>query len=560
MLVHGSGSAGEADVSWPTHEVANQFDELADYNLLLTDTALYAGLNTLGASWALPALGDYGASIGSARSYRMAEEANRYVPELRAFDRRGRRIDQVEFHPSWHALLGGYRAAGFVTLPYSDARPGRWAAAAAACYLHAQVEAGTMCPASMTLASVPVLQKEPALWSVLGDKLYDTRHDVRDLPLECKTSAWIGMGMTEKQGGSDVRSNTTSATAEGAGGRGAAYRLRGHKWFFSAPMCDAHLVVARSPHGHSCFYVPRWQPDGTRNAVQIQRLKDKVGNRSNASSEVEFLDAWGLMLGEEGHGIRTIIEMATGTRLSCVVASAGFIRQCLVQAIAYTRRRSSFGRPLIVQPLMRAVLADLALESEAAVVLMLRLASAFEDAGDPRQRPWLRIMTPAAKFWICKRAVELCGEAMEIFGGNGYVDDSVLARLYREAPVNSIWEGSGNVMCLDVLRALGREPDVAGALLDELDGLAAGEARLAAAVAALRRALDADAQQLERCGRRLVGQLVLAAQACLLRARSPEAVSAGFAATRLESGWGHVVGAVDTAALDVEALIERAFA
>ncbi|SPJ17086.1 putative acyl-CoA dehydrogenase AidB [Burkholderiales bacterium] len=547
-------------MSWQTHEIVNQFDELTDYNVFSTDAALAEGVQRAGAGWFATALTRYGARIGSAQSYRMADEANRYVPELKAFDRRGRRIDQVDYHPSWHALLASFREAGFVSLAFADERPGRWAAAAAGFYLHAQVEAGTMCPASMTQGCIPLLQKEPALWSLLRDRLYANGYDARDLPLAQKTSVWIGMGMTEKQGGSDVRSNTTTATPLAAAGRGAEYRLRGHKWFFSAPMCDAHLVVARSQAGFSCFYVPRWCPDGTRNSVQIQRLKSKLGNRSNASSEVEFLDAWGLLMGEEGHGIRTIIEMASYTRLSCVIASAAIVRQCLVQALAYARQRQAFGRRLAEQPLMRAVLADLAIESEAGTVLMLRLAQAFENAAAPEQRAWTRIMTPAAKFWVCKRALELSGEALEVFGGNGYVDDSPMARLYREAPVNSIWEGSGNVMCLDVMRALGREPDAARMLLDELGRLGGDEARIHAELQALRRDLDLPPDALEALGRSFVQRLVLVAQACLLRASAPAAVAEGFLATRLRGPWGQVVGAIDTRQLAVDALLQRSYA
>ncbi len=541
-----------------THDVANQFDELADYNLYETDPALRAGIERAGAGWAQALLADYGARIGSAESYRQAEEANRCVPQLRAFDRRGRRVDQVDFHPAWHALLAGFRAAGFVGMPFADARPGRWTAAAAGCYLHAQVEAGTLCPAAMTQGCIPLLQREPALWSMLGGKLFDPRHDPRDIPLDRKTSAWIGMGMTEKQGGSDVRANTTIAVPVATPGRGAEYRLRGHKWFFSAPACDAHLVVARSDSGHSCFYVPRWRPDGSRNAVQIQRLKDKVGNRSNASGEVEFLDAWGVMLGEEGHGIRTIIEMATMTRLSCVIASAGMLRQCLVQALGYARRRQAFGRPLAAQPLMHTVLADLALESEAATVLMLHLAQAFERSDTPEGRAGTRILTPAAKFWVCKRAVELSGEAMEILGGNGYVEESVLARIYREAPVNSIWEGSGNIMCLDTLRALRREPEAARALFMQLQDGCAGVTPLLAALQNVITQLRLSDAELEPRGRRLVQDLVLLTQACLLRAHAPGAIADAFIATRFDGNGARVAGTIDVAGMDVDALLERA--
>lgn len=546
-------------MSWQTHEISNQFDELSGYNLYGSDQALQEGVQRAHANWFAPMLDACGAWLGSADAYRLADEANRHTPELKAFDRRGRRIDQVEFHPSWHALMRQYREQGLVSLAFADDRPGRWVAATAGFYLHAQLEAGIMCPASMTQASIPLLQKEPALWAMLRDKLYAREYDARDLPLDQKRSIWLGMGMTEKQGGSDVRANTTFATAVAGGGRGGEYLLRGHKWFFSAPMCDAHLVVARSHAGYSCFYVPRWRPDGTKNPVQIQRLKSKLGNRSNASSEVEFLDAWGILMGEEGRGIPTIIEMATYTRLSCVTGSAALIRQCLVQAIAYTRQRQAFGRHLVDQPLMRSVLADMALESEAAAVLMLRLAQAFEEADTPAQRAWKRIVTPAAKFWICKRAVEVSGEAVEVFGGNGYVEESPLARLYREAPLNSIWEGSGNVMCLDVIRAIRKEPEAMHALLEELSAAAGDEARIRNELQALHDMLALPAEQLEALGRSVAQRLVLTAQAALLHRHAPAAVAEGFLATRFHADWGRVVGAVDSRMLDIEALLERAY-
>ncbi|KVX98181.1 DNA alkylation response protein [Burkholderia ubonensis] len=545
----------------PTHAVSNQFDELVDYNLFTTDAALREALARAGAGWAEPQLDAYGARLGRADTAQLADDANHYPPELHAFDRRGRRIDRVEFHPAWHTLLGLYRAEGFVSLAFRDTRPGRWAASAAGFYLHGQIEAGTLCPATMTQAAIPVLQKEPALWEMLRDKLYSDVYDPRDVPVADKRSIWIGMGMTEKQGGSDVRANTTLATPAGAGGRGGEYRLRGHKWFFSAPMCDAHLVVARTDAGGpSCFYVPRWRPDGTKNAVEIQRLKDKVGNRSNSSSEIELDDAWGIMLGDEGRGIPTIIEMATYTRLNCVLGSAAMLRQGVVQAIAYTRQRHAFGRALAEQPLMRTVLADLALESEAALALAMRLAAAFERDDTPRERAWKRIVTPAAKFWVCKRAVELTGEVMEVFGGNGYVDDGPIARLFREAPVNSIWEGSGNVMCLDVLRAVSREPDAAAALFDELRELGGDEPRISAALDALRAMLAAPPETLEASGRLFAQRLVLAAQACLLRRDAPAAVADAFVATRLaEPAWGRIAGGFDPRGVDVAALLQRAY-
>ncbi|MET1115432.1 MAG: acyl-CoA dehydrogenase family protein [Comamonas sp.] len=548
--------------AFATHEVSNQFDALTDFDLLATDAALKEALARGGAAWSRPQLARYAQQLGSADTWRLAEQANRHVPELQRFDAHGRHIDQVDYHPSWHALQALYRGQGLASLPFRDPRPGRWSAWAAGFYLHAQVEQGSLCPGTMTMASIPVLQKEAALWPQLQAGLYSDVYDARDLPLAQKQSLWIGMGMTEKQGGSDVRSNTTRATPLGAGGRGGEYLLRGHKWFFSAPLSDAHLVVARLGEGGppACFFVPRWRPDGSRNAVRLQRLKNKLGNRSNASAEVEFEDAWGLLLGEEGRGIATILEMASYTRLNCVLGSAGILRSASVQALAYARRRMAFGKPLAAHPMMRAVLADLALESEAALALAMRLAQACENDDTPQQRAWKRIMTPAAKFWVCKRAVELTAEALEVFGGNGYVDDSLLARLLREAPVNSIWEGSSNVMCLDVLRAIAREPELARALLHDLLALGAGDPLLRAAAHTLAQQLQLPPHQLEGQGRLLVQRLVLLAQAGLLRQSAPQAMGDAFIATRLEApcaGW--VAGTLDPTHHDIGAILQRAF-
>ncbi len=559
-----TGQTLQTGHTWNTHDVLNQVDELTDFNLLEADPALAEALQRNGAARHIPSLSRYAQQLGERATWELAEQANRHTPELHRFDARGRIIDAVEFHPSWHTLLGLYRQQGLISLPFEDSSAGRWSAWAAGFYLHGQVEQGTLCPATMTTAAIPLLQKEPALWQQLQGKLFSHEYDPRDLPVADKASMWLGMGMTEKQGGSDVRANTTVAMPVHAGGRGGEYLLRGHKWFFSAPMCDAHLVVARMGEGggQACFYVPRWRPDGSRNAVRVQRLKDKVGNRSNSSSEVEFEDAWGILMGEEGRGIPTIIEMATYTRLNCVLGSAAILRSATVQALAYARRRSVFGKLLAEQPLMRTVLADLALESEAALQIAMRLAQAYErggDEGDPLERAWKRIMTPAAKFWVCKRGVELTGEAMEVLGGNGYVDTGVMARLFREAPVNSIWEGSGNVMCLDVLRAISREPDGAQLLLQDLIDTAAGEPALLQQAQSLARRLSGPPDQLEAQARRLVQDLVLLAQACLLRRHAPPAMADGFIATRLGAQQGAMVaGAFDPAGLDIAAIVQRA--
>jgi putative acyl-CoA dehydrogenase len=446
---------------------------------------------------------------------------------------------------------------------FREQRPGRWPAWAAGFYMHAQIEYGTLCPATMTQASIPLLQKEPALWEALREKLFIDRYDPSDVPIAKKSSIWLGMGITEKQGGSDVRANTTVAVPVGKGGRGGEYRLRGHKWFFSAPMCDAHLVVARAvdTDSYACFYVPRFRPDGSKNAVLLQRLKDKVGNRSNSSAEVEFQDAYGLLMGEDGRGIPTIIEMATYTRLNCVLGSAALLRQALVQALSYTRQRRAFRKKLIEHGLMRAVLVDLALESEAALALGMRLAEAFEQDADERHLAWKRIMTPAAKFWVCKRSVELTGEAMEVLGGNGYVDQGIVARLFKEAPVNSIWEGSGNVMCLDVVRAVSREARLVEALISDLTEMSDGCSILNGELSHLVKLIRLNPEILKPSARILSQQLVLIAQGCLLHRYSTPEISDAFIRTRLDDRRsGRVAGAIDVTNVDVDAVLSRALA
>ena len=547
-----------------THEVENQAPPLADYNLFATDAALVAALEHAGAGWHRDALTRDGAALTTPDTLALADLANRHAPELHTHSPRGERIDALEFHPAWHRLLALLRAQGLHALPFSDPRDGAMAARCAGYFLHAQLESGSLCPTTMTFASIPVLQREPALFATLRERLYSREHDPRDLPYPHKTSMMIGMGMTEKQGGSDVRSNRTAAAPlDACAGRGAAYRLTGHKWFFSAPQCDAHLVLART-NGHdalSCFFVPRFAPDGTKNAVNVQRLKDKLGNRSNASAEVEFFDAYGVMVGDEGRGVPTIIEMANFTRLDCVIGSAALMRAALVQAIHHARHRSAFGRPLIAQPLMQNVLADLALESEAATALFMQLAHAFEDHRSPLARAWRRIVTPAAKFWVCKRALAFAGEAMEVWGGNGYVEEGPMARFYREAPVNSIWEGSGNVMCLDVLRALEREADAAQALFLAWRRDAHGHPLLSAALDRLAATMNGAPGTREASARRIAQQIALIAQAMLLTRNGPAQVADAFVATRLsgdDGDSGRVAGALPST-FDHAALVERAF-
>ncbi|WP_322104887.1 isovaleryl-CoA dehydrogenase [Paraburkholderia sp. J41] len=556
-----------------THEVTNQAPPLENYNLFATDAALGEALERAHAGWHRETLVRHGAKLGQAETLALADLANRHEPELRTHSPRGERIDALEFHPAWHRLLALLREEALHALPFSEPREGAMAARCAGYFLHAQVESGSLCPLTMTFASIPVLMREPALFETLRTPLFAREHDARDLPLAQKRSMMIGMGMTEKQGGSDVRSNRTEARAAGAQtGRGAPYRLTGHKWFFSAPQCDAHLVLARTTEhdGLSCFFVPRFAPDGTKNAVNVQRLKNKLGNRSNASGEVEFFEAWGVMIGDEGRGVPTIIEMANYTRLDCVIGSAALMRAALVQAIHHARHRSAFGRVLAEQPLMRNVLADLALESEAATALFMRLAHAFEQSGDPQRhgdaaleaRAWRRIVTPAAKFWVCKRALAFTGEAMEVWGGNGYVEEGPMARFYREAPVNSIWEGSGNVMCLDVLRALEREADAAQALFLAWRRAAHGDAVLGAALDRLAALLNGAPGSREASARRIAQQIVLIAQAVLLRenTRAPREIADAFVATRLgehDADCDRVFGTLP-ARFDHAAIVERA--
>ncbi|MFC5474911.1 isovaleryl-CoA dehydrogenase [Paraherbaspirillum soli] len=542
-------------MQWQTHEVSNQVPELYGNNLFSSDPVLREGVQRLHGQWHIAALERYGAELGGKDAWQLAELANRHPPELLTHDRYGNRIDVVEFHPAWHALLAMLRREGLHALPWLKPQSGSHVARAAGYFLHAQVEAGSLCPTTMTFASIPVLQQESLLFAALQAKLLSCEHDAHDVPLEHKKSMLIGMGMTEKQGGSDVRSNTTLARPLAGGcGRGAGYLLTGHKWFFSAPMCDAHMVLARTEMGLSCFFVPRWRPDGSKNAILIQRLKDKLGNRSNSSSEVEFEDAFGIMVGEEGRGIPTIIEMANHTRLDCVIGTAGLMRQALVQALHHARHRSAFGRHLAEQPLMRNVLSDLALESEAATLLMLQLAGAFEAPNDPLQRAWRRIVTPAAKFWICKRALEFTGECMEVWGGNGYVETSPMARFYREAPVNSIWEGSGNVMCLDVMRAIEREPEGMALLVAQLQQVAADHPGLRSMLEDVLHDLAAPAEQREALARRIVQRLVLAIQASLMLQHAPTAIAEAFIASRSEAAGGRVYGTLAAAHLQQQIL------
>ena len=548
------------NTTWMTHQISNQFDELENYNLFETDTVLQEILTRYG-SLDQARLTEMGKIIGSAEYYDYADLANRHTPILHAFDARGRRKDFIEFHPAWHKWMGLNRQFDTHAHPFNHPNSSsKWVEWAARFYLAGQVECGNLCPNSMTLGSIPLIQREPELWAKIGDKLLSTEYDERDVPISQKKSIWLGMGMTEKQGGSDVRANETIAVPVAESGRGQAYLLIGHKWFFSAPMCDAHLVVAKTEQDAlACFFVPRWLENGTKNPIHIQRLKDKVGNRSNSSSEVEFKEAWGIMIGEAGRGIPTIIEMANYTRLTCSVGSTAMLRQALVQCLAYTRQRKAFGKLLVEQPLMRAVLADLALETEAAMQLSFHLAHCYE-TDDALSVAWKRIMTPASKFWICKRAVELTGEMMEVFGGNGYVDNGIMARIFKEAPVNTIWEGSGNVICLDVLRAISRDVESIEILFQDLATTAMQDEQLKQELQNLFQLFQQTPEELQFMGRSLVSRLVILAQAVLLKRHAPDYVADGFIQSRYSPFHGRVVGMLGLQQPDVERLLRRAFA
>jgi putative acyl-CoA dehydrogenase len=468
---------------------------------------------------------------------------------LRTHDRYGHRIDEVDYHPAWHELLRVAVGAGLHAAPWASADPVPHVTRAAGYYLWSQVEAGQFCPISMTYSVVPALRAEPALAAAYEPGLSTLTYDPGLRPAGTKAGLLAGMGMTEKQGGSDVRANQTRAVPAGD-----TYRLTGHKWFCSAPMCDVFLVLAQADGGLTCFLVPRVLPDGSRNTFRLQRLKDKLGNRSNASSEVEFEDTVGWRVGPEGRGVPTIIEMVTLTRLDCVLGSASGVRAATSQAIHHATYRSAFGRPLREQPLMRAVLADLAVESEAAATLAIRLASTV----DQQETELGRLAIAVAKFWVCKRAATVTAEALECLGGNGYVEESGMPRLYREAPLNSIWEGSGNVIALDVLRALTRQPESVAAFLAEVELASGVDSRLDAAVKRLHGEL-ADPAGVEARARRITTLMALCLQGSLLVRHAPAAVADAFCATRLDGDWAPVLGTLP-AGLDQQAIVDRAAA
>lgn len=536
-----------------THTVTNQAPPLVGYDVYTSDQALTEGVERHVAPELLDGVREdlslLGRTAGSAQAQEWGVQANENPPKLRTHDRYGNRIDEVDFHPAWHRLLGKAVSSG---LTNAWGRPAGHVRRAAGFLVWTQAEAGHGCPVSMTHASVPALRTDPALAAEWEPRLTSEVYEQGLRPASVKAGSLFGMGMTEKQGGSDVRANTTRAEPIAGDGE---YLLTGHKWFCSAPMCDGFLVLAQAAGGLTCFLVPRVLEDGTRNVFRIQRLKDKLGNKSNASSEVEFEGTWARRVGEEGRGVRTIIEMVAATRLDCVVGSAALIRQSVAQAIHHSAYRSAFGGLLIDKPLMRNVLADLALESEAATTLALRLAAAY-DADTEEERAFLRLAVPAAKYWVTKRCTPTVAEALECLGGNGYVEESGLPRLLRESPLNSIWEGSGNVQALDVLRAIQREPQALNAFLQEVGKARGADHRLDAAIKDLLSEL-ADLDGIEARARRLVERMALVLQGSLLVRWAPPEVADAFCASRLGGDWGTAFGTLPHT-LDLASVVERA--
>jgi putative acyl-CoA dehydrogenase len=541
-----------------THEVFNQAPPLEDYNPFDADEPLKEALRREGGEWAEDRARELGAICGSRQTIKWGVEANERKPELRTHDRYGNRIDEVEFDTSWHELMRIGIGNGLHAAPWREPRPGAHVARAAQFMLLMQAESGVGCPISMTYSAIPALRKQPELAAEWEERFLSLDYDERSLPAERKSGSLCGMAMTEKQGGSDVRANTTTATPLNGGGPGAEYELVGHKWFCSAPMCDAFLVLAQTESGISCFLMPRWTPDGERNAFHIQRLKDKLGNHSNASSEVEFRGAWARMVGEEGRGVPTIIEMVNHTRLDCVIGAATGYRAGVVAALNHTAHRAAFGADLIDQPLMRNVLADLCVESEAATIAGMRLARAYDEVadGDEEATEFRRLANAVLKYWLCKRAPSHAVECLECHGGNGYVEESGMPRLYREAPLASIWEGSGNVQCLDVLRGMVKSPASVDAFFAEVLEGAGAEPKLDSYVSSLRDEIPGDIETIQTRARRIVERMAIALQASLLVRYGDPAVADAFCASRLSGDWGHAFGTLP-AGTDFGRIIER---
>ncbi len=548
-------------------DVFNQSPVFENFNLYTSDSALRDAVVREGADWADTDLAGLGARFGQADTVEHSRLANEFTPVLKAVDAKGNRVERVEYHPSYHAMMdlslgAGLHASSWGYLGESDEpKRGACVARGAGFFMAAQAEAGHCCPVTMTHAAVPALLQQPDLAETWIPRVLSRTYDPDPKPASEKDGVTVGMGMTERQGGTDVRTNTSRAEPVSGGGPGAEYRLSGHKWFMSAPMCDAFLMLAQAPGGLSCFLMPRLRDDGSVNGLRLQRLKSKVGNQSNASSEVEFEDAAGWLIGDEGRGVPNIIEMATYTRADCALSSAGMMRSALAQALHHTAYRIVFQKKLVDQPLMRAVLADMAVESEAATVLVMRLMRAYDHAlpgkkADEAEAAYKRIMTPAIKYWVCKTAPGFAYEAMETLGGNGYVEDGPVGRIYREMPVNSIWEGSGNVMCLDVLRAMSKNPADLDSVLGELAGVAKGSKLLSAELNALKD-MASDPASLESRARLFVERFVGVAAGCLLLEHAPGPVSDGFLATRFDGQSGRLYG-TQANAMDAAAILDRA--
>jgi putative acyl-CoA dehydrogenase len=542
-----------------THEVFNQVEPLVDVNLFDGNRAMQAALKFNAPGLDTAGFSALGAQVGSAEMQTHARLANVFTPQLKTHSRSGHRIDQVEFHPSYHALMSAATAAGLHGTPFAEAEQATGTAhlnRAAAFMLFTELEPSMLCPISMTYAVTPALRDNAAIYRDWSPGLTNRAYDPALKPFNEKAGLTMGMGMTEKQGGSDVRANTTQAVADGSDGWGQRYTVTGHKWFFSAPMCDAFLILAQTPAGLTCLFLPRVLPDGTLNKLFIQRLKDKLGNKADASSEVEFAGATAWLVGEEGRGVPQILAMGTMTRLDCALGTSGLMRQALSIALNHTTQRSAFGKKLIDQPLMKNVLADLALESEAATALSLRLARSFDRTSDAHEQAMQRLLTPVAKFWICKRGSYFAQEAMECLGGNGYVEEGgegIMARIYREMPVNSIWEGAGNIMALDLLRAL-RKADAGAALAHELAPAKGMHPTLDHLAASLPTRVELMATEME--ARRLAQDVALAVQAALLAQTAPGAVFGAFCDSRLGGDWGLSFGSLG-AGLDFDSIIHR---
>ena len=541
-----------------THSVENQPRPLEDFNLYAADRALSEAVAREGASWAQDELHAFGALTGSRELIELGFQANENKPVLHTHDRYGRRVDEVRFHPAYHRLMQISIEHGLHSSHWTDPRPGAHVARAAKFYMQSQVEAAHCCPITMTSAAIPALRLQPEVAAQWEGKILARHYDPRNVPDSQKEAVTIGMAMTEKQGGSDVRANTTRAIPLGSGGPGQAYELVGHKYFVSAPMCDAFLVLAQAPGGLSCFLLPRWRPDGSKNPLQIQRLKNKMGNVANASSETELRGAYAVMVGGEGRGVATILKMVSMTRFDCMIGSAAGMRQAAMQALHHCAQRAAFGKLLSEQPLMQNVLADLAIESEAALAMTMRIARAL-DSGEQSESEKLlvRMGTAVGKYWICKRTPGHAYEAMECIGGSGVMEDSIMPRLFRESPVNSIWEGSGNVQCLDMLRAMQREPGSLEVFMAELRQAAGANRHLDDYTARLGREF-ADLADIEYRARGIVEKMALALQGALLVRHGNAAVADAFCSSRLSGQSSGLVYGNLPRGVDCAAIIRRA--